>query len=336
MLPRSSTEPALKVDAFSDRDTALQLNSHQHFKIHDPYAFKFAPPPQTPSPSTKYIDVQESCRLCHDHDHHKDRGLNDDVGFENSRRQSSILLSPVRTPTHLPIRRAGGSSSFAVSQSPTLKTATNLRQRKAQLKSKLHLLLADKFAVDARLAEDKVERHVQDQLNVKRAQLLHSIHEIDQELARPTLQGFDPSSIAPARRGSNMSFDDITGSSVEMYNVSPVYAADGRPLRSASKHCSPQLPIQQASEPQFFQRRHGFTASWDQRIAGDIAKLVAGTEDDNLNVGLGLRLREQAGWYHDQSFRPRADSSLEMYQDTSETGGIAIGRGYSSPKRWHD
>jgi hypothetical protein len=212
---------------------------------------------------------------------------------------------------------------------------TNARQLEAQLKSRLHLLLANKFAVDGRLAEDEVERHVQEQLNVKRAQLLYSVYGIKQQLARLTLQGLDMAPAAPARRGSSISSNGIASSSVEIYNVSPVYAADGRPLRSASKNSSPQLPIQHASEPQRFQRKHGFTASWDQRIAGDIAKLVAGAEDDNLKVGLGLRLREQAGWYYDQAVRPRADSSLEMYQDASDIGGTAIGREYSSPKRWH-
>jgi hypothetical protein len=325
-LPRSSTEPALKLDALLDQEmTSSQLSSYQQVETRKPYAF--APWPQTPSPRTDRVAAQDSCRLCHDHDYHIDHGHDDDAGFGGSRWQSPMLLSPVKTPTHLPIRRSDGQGSFVASHSPTPRTEPNARQKEAQLKSKLHLLLADKFTVDGRLAEDKIERHIQEQLNVKRAHLLYSIHEIEQELARLTLQGLDMPPVATVRRDSTQPSNDIASSALGMCNISPVFAANRR---------SPHLLSQHAPEPQAFQRKHGFTASWDQRIAGDIAKLVAGVEDENLNVGLGLRLREQAGWYGDEAFRPRADSSLEMYQDPSDNGGIVIAREYNSAKRWHD
>jgi hypothetical protein len=237
------------------------------------------------------------------------------------------MLSPVGTPTRRPTQRINSLGPFATSVGSASTMPVNTRQKEAQLRSRLHLLLADKFAVDGRLAEGNVERHVQDQLFEKRKCLLHNIHEIEQELMYPDQHDADSLSFStPARRGSYVTSNGIASPSGEIYNISSMSATDHGPLHPASKNRSAQLSSQDAPAPPAYRRKHGFTPSWDLRMAGAITKLVSGSEDDfPFSADPGLGPAERSVWHPARVIRPRTDSSLGMYQDTNDSGGIVTG-----------
>jgi hypothetical protein len=329
MLPKSNTEPALQLGEVSDSESSSPFASYRQLKDHSRYTFA-RPMQNSTSEATHAGNGLEQGHYRRD-----DYGLVDHTNGESfvdaymraPHQLTPPMLSPVGTPTRRPTQRINSLGPFATSVGSASTMPVNTRQKEAQLRSRLHLLLADKFAVDGRLAEGNVERHVQDQLFEKRKCLLHNIHEIEQELMYPDQHDADSLSFStPARRGSYVTSNGIASPSGEIYNISSMSATDHGPLHPASKNRSGQLSSQDAPAPPAYRRKHGFTPSWDLRMAGAITKLVSGSEDDfPFSADPGLGPAERSVWHPARVIRPRTDSSLGMYQDTNDSGGIVTG-----------
>ena len=300
----------------------------------------------TPS-RTYHQDMQFSPQVFHEHLSNGDR-WHDDLGVSRATGEYRLRteLSTFRTrtdlqemtPTHRPHSHAHArpqapeTSCFPISDSDTRECT--IRQREAQLKSKVHALLADKFAVEGRLAEPPGPS-LRESLLAEHRHVLDHIQEVEIEMSRLGFTDIDRFSIStPPRYDSGESNHGEATSSVEAYNISPVYAADGRALRSVSKN-RPAYTLHPPIGSNGY-RKHGFTPSWDSRIVDDVAKLVDSPEDEQA-VGL---TNKHTTTHTSPSLaygtRPCMQASSCSLPSTSDEGGTSISNKYCFPEYHRD